>query len=343
MTQPERNRNRRSPLDKWRSATSDIPRPDAGSPVPDKFPTQETTPLPATPTPPTQAPTPPPSTIRPPTPNRQATQQKPTQEKRRAPRPAVEPLAPSPRALSHRNQGAAWLVGTLTITVLTCVAITAFSSAARPTTNWLFLLGSLALLALGAYVLVRYLRPTLVLMGATLLCFVLVLSLFAYGLTSSVIIRGKVYWAGSTTARVYALASQLQSDITTIQNDDVLLTYSVDTARTHFSSYGTAIKVVQDMYNHWGTYPHTGLPDPGFVDVINNLAAAAAADVGTGAGGGALPDKRTYVNSSFSDPTLATTIISERAGVISALQTAQIDLSAITSKYHFSLTPSVHE
>jgi hypothetical protein len=242
-----------------------------------------------------------------------------------------------------RRQAFAWFLGAGAIVVLTMLALTSLTSLAGATSKLPELALALAVLVACAYALVRYLRPAPLLLGTTALAVALILSLFSFGLSNSVVIDGKVYWAGSKTAQVYDLSSRLNSAISKIENYDVLLTYSIPKARSHFGSYTTAIAAIGALLTYWGNYPLTGLPDQGFVDVINNVAAASSADVGTGTGAGALSNKEQYVENSYVDATLAQTIISERATVISALQTAQIDLNAIGQKYHLPSANGVHE
>jgi hypothetical protein len=228
---------------------------------------------------------------------------------------------------------------------LALVSLAGLTSLVRPTTSWLEALGAFGGLALAAWGLVHYLRPTPALIGYTGLGAALVLALFTYGLSNSVVINGKVYWSDSQVARAYTLSTQLNSAIATIQNYDVLLTYSVPEARLHLSEYTSAIATIQGLYTYWGKYPHARLAfEPGFVDVVNYVGAAAAADaVSTSIGSGALVDKQSYVNNSIVDSTLVTTITNERASVISDLQAAQVDLNAIATKYHFPSATQVHE
>lgn len=258
--------------------------------------------------------------------------------------PPARALVPrSEHVRSARSQGTAWFIGAIAIVVLFMLTLTSFTSLAGSSPNTLLLIVAILVLVGAAYALVRYLRPTPVLLLSTAVAVLLILSLFTYGLANSVVINGKVYWAGSKTAQVDKLTLRLNTAIAQIESYDVLLTYSVPKARSHFGSYTTAIDSVGALLTYWGNYPLTGLPDPGFVDVINNITAAASADAGTGTGNGALPDKEQYVENSYVDTTLAATVVSERATVIAALQTAQIDLNAIALKYHLPSSNEVHE
>jgi hypothetical protein len=258
---------------------------------------------------------------------------------------SVRPKPVPPSSRPFPRQALAWFTGSVAIVVLAVIAIVDFSSVTQVTTNWAELLGAFLILGLASYAMVHYLRPTLTLIGYTSLAAVIVFGTFAYGLDNSVVLNGKVYWQGSTVAKAYTLSKSLQSSIDEMQADDVLLTYSVAEGRAHFAEYSVAITKVSELFTYWSTYTHSGLPDSAFIDVINNVSAAANADASVTSTGdvGALSDKLTYINNSYNDTTLASTITNERASVISALESAQVELNAINAKFHFSFTPDVHE
>ena len=260
--------------------------------------------------------------------------------------PNTAPVMARPLTAGHQRASwgpiISWSLGVLTLTVVALAAVVGFSSISATSTNWPLLGAVLLGVGLAGYSLVRYLRPTFFLSLVTGLSIALVVTVFTYGLANSVVISGKIYWDGSKTARTYNLDQNLTSAINEIRGYDVLLTYTVPEARSHFTEYTHAITAVETLLTYWGGYHFNQAPDPGFVDVINNLTAAANADVGNGTTGGALSDMYAYAANSYTNTALAAAIVTERATVIDALSTANVDLNAIATKYHF-ITPKVHE
>jgi hypothetical protein len=104
-----------------------------------------------------------------------------------------------------------------------------------------------------------------------LFCSLITIAFFmgAYG---QVVIEGKAYWRGSTTAQTYNLATKIRSDLYLLQTNQSLLAYPTEQARGISSLFVTAAKQAESVSLRWNpAIAPKDLPLPGFLLIYQHI------------------------------------------------------------------------
>lgn len=196
--------------------------------------------------------------------------------------------------------------------------------------SWAFCGGSAAVALLaGIWIWQRRAVVTKKASALSAICVVVVLSLFSWGASTSVVLDGKVYAVTSVTARSWQLSHQMVSQLQIIARYNVVLGYPYAEGEAHYGELASGISALQVLVNEWANPNGSNVPNYRFIPAAQDLDAAAAYGVG------ALTDQQQYLSTDDTDSQALA--VTARTNMDENAQAALTVLRSIARHYRFVL------
>jgi hypothetical protein len=159
----------------------------------------------------------------------------------------------------------------------------------------------------------------------------IIIGAFAWGITHSVVIKGKIYLESSEPAQAYRLASKLQSNLAYFIKVEDLLALDAQASRTRFKELSPAQRELEYISQDWDLVSIESLPNGIFAPVVAQARSAAYF------GAQALDRKILLLGNS--NERLVSELASFRETFTRNILQMRPDLIAISDKYGFTLPP----